>query len=203
MSITYPPGSPAQPVQRGALRLPSRWFGYAAAAWGLLFAVPSFLWATGRTFGAQTTVSPQLVKLARDGVPWFVAVLWATGLLKLLGALVGVGLARLRGRRTSRLLVLCAGGAAVLLTWHGGLFVIHGVLVEAGNVPVEPALAGLTRWYLYLWGPWFIIGGLAFAAAGALYARRHEDRRSLLLYGAGGAFGALALSLASTTTGIG
>ncbi|MFI6148582.1 DUF3995 domain-containing protein [Streptomyces sp. NPDC051109] len=165
--------------------------------------MPSFVWATGITVGAQSTVSPSLVELGRDGVPWFVAVLVATGVLKLFGALIGIGLTRPRGSRISRLLVLCGGGAATLLTWHGGLFVVHGVLVEAGAVSVEPDLAGLTAWYLYLWGPWFTVGGLAFAASTALYVRRHDDRGRLRLYGASGALGALVLSVASTATGIG
>ncbi|GAA2689634.1 hypothetical protein GCM10009864_74510 [Streptomyces lunalinharesii] len=55
----------------------------------------------------------------------------------------------------------------------------------------------------YLWGPWFIAGGLAFATATALYVRRHDDRREVRLYGATGTFAALLLSLLSTTTGIG
>ncbi|GHF28225.1 hypothetical protein GCM10010218_06670 [Streptomyces mashuensis] len=181
-----------------------KWPGRVAAAWGVLFAVPSFVWASGSTFGAQSTVSPSLVRLARDGVPWFLAVLVVTGVLKLFGALVGIGLTRPRGSRVSRLLVFCGGGAAVLLAWHGGLFVVHGVLAEAGAVPVEPDLAGLTRWYLYLWGPWFVAGGLAFAAATALYVRHGAgDRRTLRFLGAVGAFGSLALSVASTATGIG
>ncbi|MES4908820.1 MULTISPECIES: hypothetical protein [unclassified Streptomyces] len=99
--------------------------------------------------------------------------------------------------------MFCGGGAATLLTWHGGLFVVHGVLIEAGAVSVEPDLAGLTGWYLYLWGPWFIMGGLAFAVATALYVRQRGDRRKMRLYGAVGALGALVLSLVSTATGIG
>ncbi|MEH6373231.1 DUF3995 domain-containing protein [Streptomyces sp. KLMMK] len=182
---------------------PGKWWGYAAAAWGLLFAVPSFVWAMGSTFGAQSTVAPALVKLARDGVPWFLAVLWVTGFLKLFGSLIGIGLTRLRGTRISRFLVFCGGGAAVLLVWHGGLFVIHGVLVEAGTASVEPGLLGLTRWYLYLWGPWFIVGGLAFTAATTQYVCRHGTSREMRLYGAVGALGALLLSLASAVTGIG
>ncbi|MEU0787211.1 hypothetical protein ABZ341_37385 [Streptomyces sp. NPDC006173] len=130
--------------------------------------MPSFVWATGSTLGAQSTVSPSLVKLARDGVPWFVAVLLVT-----------------------------------VLTWHGGLFVVHGVLVEAGVAAVEPDLAALTAWYLYLWGPWFIVGGLAFAWATALHVRQREERGKLRLYGAVGALGALALSVVSTATGVG
>ncbi|MFF7356968.1 DUF3995 domain-containing protein [Streptomyces filipinensis] len=191
-------------VPRRAARLHlSKGPGYAAAAWGFLFAVPSFVWATGSTFGARSTVSPSLVKLAHDGAPWFLAVLVTTGFLKLFGALVGVGLTRPLGPRIGRLTVFCGGGAATLLTWHGGLFVVHGVLVDAGAVSVEPDLAALTGWYLYLWGPWFIVGGLAFAWATALYVRRRDDSRTLRLHGVVGALGALVLSVASTATGIG
>ncbi|MFJ4585293.1 DUF3995 domain-containing protein [Streptomyces echinatus] len=204
MSVMRSPDDTLRPVPHRAVRLHlSGWPGYTAAAWGVLFAIPSFVWATGRTVGAQSTVSPSLVKLARDGVPWFVAVLVVTGFLKLFGALLGIGLTRLRGLRISRPMVFCGGGAATLLTWHGGLFVVHGVLVKAGALAVEPDLAALTGWYLYLWGPWFIVGGLAFAAATSQYVRQCRDRRELRLYGAVGALGALALSVASTATGIG
>ncbi|MCQ8773147.1 DUF3995 domain-containing protein [Streptomyces telluris] len=198
------PDNAARPAPRRVREPhPDKWWGYAAAIWGLLFAVPSFVWATGSTFGARSTVAPSLVKLARDGVPWFLAVLWVTGFLKLFGSLIGIGLTRLRGPRVSRFLVFCGGGAAVLLVWHGGLFVIHGVLVEAGTTSVEPGLLGLTRWYLYLWGPWFILGGLAFAAATTQYVRRQDTSREMRLYGAVGVLGALLLSLASAVTGIG
>ncbi|WP_329201537.1 DUF3995 domain-containing protein [Streptomyces sp. NBC_00667] len=204
MSLMPSPDDAMRPLPHRTIRLHlSNWPGYAAAAWGILFAVPSFVWATGNAFGAQSTVAPSLVKLARDGVPWFVAVLVVTGFLKLFGALVGLGLTRPRGLRISRLIVFCGGGAATLLMWHGGLFVVHGVLVKAGAVSVAPDLAPLTDWYLYLWGPWFIIGGLAFAGATALHARQRDDRYKLRLYGAAGALGALLLSLASTATGIG
>ncbi len=157
----------------------------------------------GTTFGARTTVAPSLVKLADDRVAWFVAVLWVTGLLKVVGALIGIGLTRRRGRWIGRLMVFCGGGAAVLLVWHGCLFVAHGVLVEAGIHSVAPDLAGLTRWYLCLWGPWFIVGGLAFAAATTRYARRLDARGEVRRYGAVGALGALLLSLASMITGVG
>src|SRR6266545_3979220 len=91
-----------------------RWPGYAATVWALLFAVPSFVWALGGTVGARTTVSPSLVKLAQDRVTWFVVVLWVTGALKLIGALIGVGLLRLGRRgvaRVARLAVRDRGGA--------------------------------------------------------------------------------------------
>lgn len=179
------------------------WPGLVAAAWGLLFAIPSFVWAMGGTLGAQSTVAPSLMKLAHDRVTWFVAVLWVTGFLKLFGALVGIGLTRRRARWIGRLMVFCGGGATVLLVWHGCLFVAHGAMVEAGALPAAPDMVRLTRWYLYLWGPWFIVGGLAFAAATTRYVRRQAAQREVRLYGAVGALGALLLSLASTVTGIG
>ncbi|MFE4634524.1 DUF3995 domain-containing protein [Streptomyces sp. NPDC056773] len=192
------------PAPSRALRhRPGKWPGVAVAAWGFLFALPSFIWALGGTFGAQSTVAPSLMKLAHDRVTWFLVVLWVTGFLKLFGALVGIGLTRRRGKWTGRLMVFCGGGATVLLVWHGCLFVAHGVLVEAGARAVAPDLVGLTRWYLYLWGPWFIAGGLAFAAAATRYVRRHDARREVRLYGSAGALGALLLSLASAVTGIG
>ncbi|MFG3115573.1 DUF3995 domain-containing protein [Streptomyces sp. NPDC048197] len=204
MAIKLSVDDAARPAPRQAPRpRPGAWPGLAAAVWGLLFAVPSFAWAMGMTFGARTTVSPSLVKLADDRVAWFVAVLWVTGLLKVVGALIGIGLTRRRGGRIGRLMVFCGGGAAVLLVWHGCLFVAHGMLVELGIGSVAPDLAGLTRWYLCLWGPWFIVGGLAFAAATTRHVRRLDASGELRRYGAVGALGALLLSLASMITGIG
>ncbi|MFJ6349456.1 DUF3995 domain-containing protein [Streptomyces sp. NPDC092046] len=182
---------------------PGAWPGIAAAVWGLLFAVPSLVWAAGSSFGARTTVAPSLVKLAEDRVAWFVAVLWLTGLLKILGAVIGIGLTRRRGRWTGRLLALCGAGAGVLLVWHGAVFVVHGVLVETGARPVAPDLAGLTRWYLCLWGPWFVAGGLAFAVATLRYVRRLDADAGARRLAAVGALGAALLSLVSTVTGIG
>jgi Protein of unknown function (DUF3995) len=180
-----------------------RWPGYAAAVWGLVFAVPSFVWALGSTAGAQTTVSPSLVKLAQDRVTWFVVVLWVTGVLKVVGALVGLGLTRRWGTATGRLLVCCGWGAAVLLVWHGLLFVIGGVLVETGVVAIDPALRTISRWYLYLWGPWFVLGGLAFGAAAWVYVRTSADRRGVQVAGFVGGLGALGLSVIALLGGVG
>jgi len=181
---------------------PVRWPGRLAATWGILFAIPSFVWATGSTVGADSTVSPGLVQLARDRVPWFVAVLLATGALKLFGGIVALGLLKPRSRWLGRALVFCGGGAAILLLWHGGLFVVQGVATKIGLVTVPAEATTLSNWYLYLWGPWFLLGGLAFAGASALYVRNRDERR-LWLFGVVGAGGGLAVSLVVTVLGIG
>lgn len=181
----------------------AKWPGYAVALWGIFFAVPSFVWALGGTLGAQTTVAPDLVQLVQDGATWFIVVLWVTGFLKLLAGLIGFGLTRPWGRSMGRLLVLCGWGAAVLLVFHGVLFVVQGLLVQVGVLDIDPELRGVSRWYLYLWGPWFIAGGVAFAAAARRYVGRSIDRRGGVVAGLLGAAGGLLVSIASVLTGIG
>lgn len=62
------------------------------------------------TSGARTTVSPSMVKLADDRVAWFVAVLWVTGLLKIFGALICIGLTS--GAEDASALLWCFVAAA-------------------------------------------------------------------------------------------
>jgi len=181
----------------------ARWPGYAAAAWGILFAVPSFLWALGNDFGASTTVSPSLIKLAQDRVTWFIAVLWATVVLKLIAAGIGFGLTRRWNPVGERILICCGSGAAVLLTWHGVLFIVQGVLVESGATAIEPTLRAISRWYLYLWGPWFVLGGLFFGAAAWAHTQASSERRGVQISALIGVVGGLGLSATALIAGIG
>jgi hypothetical protein len=57
-----------------------------------VFAVPSFYWAAGGTGGLQSTVSPDLVRLAQDRVSWFITLLWITGSMKVFAGLVALAL---------------------------------------------------------------------------------------------------------------
>jgi hypothetical protein len=176
---------------------------WVAVAWGILFAVPSFVWASGHTFGATSTVSPSLVQKARDGVAWFLVVLWLSGFLKLFASAVGVALSRQRSTRVGRFAVFCGGGAATLLAGHGLLFVIGGVLLEAGVVPLHSNSIELVRWYLYLWGPYFALGGVAFGLATLWYLRQAADRTRIIPYAQVGAAGGLAMVLLSTLSSVG
>ncbi|MFG3549077.1 DUF3995 domain-containing protein [Streptomyces sp. NPDC047725] len=179
------------------------WPGYAAAMWGFVFALPSLYWAAGGMAGAATTVSPELVRLAQDRVTWFVVTLWVTGLLKIAGGLLGLALVHGRGRRANLFLQLAGWGAGVLLVWHGGLFLVQGLLVRGGVVTIAPELLPVSRWYTYLWGPWFVLGGLLFIAAARTRLRSLTDRRSAAIAGALGGLGALALSVAMLAAGVG
>lgn len=136
------------------------WAGYAAAAWMLVFATLSFYWALGGTAGLNT-VSPALQEITRQ--PWFVTVLWLTGILK-----IGVGLLALVrpwGRRIPRwLLLIAAWGTGALLLVHGGDFVIQSALTKTGLISFSDLAAWTAaHWQTFVWDR----GGYSAASSSA------------------------------------
>ena len=121
------------------------------------------------------TLGPGIAAMARD--PWFVALVWATGVAKVLAGLLA--LVRPWGRRIPRWVLLAgAWGGGALLVLHGGDFVVQGALALGGFVDVPaPAPWAAIRWYTFLWGPWFLVGGLLFCAAAWRYGRGSRRRR--------------------------
>ena len=74
------------------------WAAYAACVWALMFAAMSFYWAAGGTAGLHTFGN--LIRergLARD--PALIAITWVTGVLKVIGGLLGLAFVRPWGRR--------------------------------------------------------------------------------------------------------
>ncbi len=175
------------------------WVTYGACGWSFLFAALSFYWALGGTAGAET-VSPEIVQLARAHVPWFIAVLWLTAILKVCSGFVALALIQPWGRRVpSWILLLLAWGAGTLFFVHGGLFFAVGFLALSGAISVRTPETVL-RWDTFLWGPWWLIGGILFLLAAWIYARRLPNRRVSLVFSALGVSGALVLLVLSGGT---
>ncbi len=150
--------------RRDGSALRETWAAYAAGGWAFLFAAPSFHWAAGGTLGTGT-LGPGIAAIARD--PWFVAVVWATGVAKVLAGLLALSLVRPWGRRIPRWALLAgAWGGGVLLVLHGADFVAQGALALGGFVDVPASVPpAAIRWSTFLWGPWFLLGGLLFCIA--------------------------------------
>ncbi|HEX7746207.1 MAG TPA: DUF3995 domain-containing protein, partial [Micromonosporaceae bacterium] len=84
---------------------PGGWSGYAACLWALTFAMVSFYWAAGGRLGEGTIgAAVEGPALARD--PAFVALLWATAVLKILAAVLALALVGKILRWVPRWLVL-------------------------------------------------------------------------------------------------
>lgn len=175
------------------------WVAYGACGWAFLFAALSFYWALGGTAGADT-VSPEIVQLARAHVPWFIAVLWITAIIKVCSGFLALALIRPWGRRVPRwILLILAWGAGTLLFVHGGLFFVVGILAMSGAISVSTP-ATVLHWYTFLWGPWWLVGGILFLGAAWIYFRRSPEWRVSLVFSALGVFGALVLLVLSGGT---
>lgn len=157
-----------------------RWAGYAgytACAWALAFAAVSFYWAAGGTAGADT-IGPSLTSLALARDPTFIAILWATGALKLAAGLFALALVRPWGQRILRWLLLLAGwGTGAALIAYGGASFVQHALMLTGIIGIPAGLGAVAaRWHLLLWDPWWLLGGILFVVAAWRFGRKTSLR---------------------------
>jgi hypothetical protein len=160
----------------GRIRL-VRTIAYAAAGWACAFAAQSFYYAAGGTAGASA-FPPSITEPVLARHPGAVAVMWGTGALKLLAA----GLALALVRRWSsvwldRGLTFVAWGAAVVMGLYEGLLsLVQHALMLAGAVAVPAGLGRESaRWHVWLFDPYWLLGGLLFAALA--WQRRGRSRQ--------------------------
>jgi hypothetical protein len=148
-----------------------RWARRAAAAacgWALLFAALSFFWAAGGRTGLQPLEQPP----ASSRAVWLVADL-AAGILKIGGGLLALALVRTgEQRRIHRMMLAAAWIGGVGLCLYGGLGLVSDVLHVAGIIN-DPATRKWFFWYLVLWDPWFVLGGVLYVAT-AWFTRRSD-----------------------------
>jgi hypothetical protein len=135
----------------------TRWAGYAACAWALAFAAVHLYWGLGGAAGL-----PPGRSLA-DNTALFVIDLVAIPLC-LAAAALALALARPWGGRLPRWLLLGgAWGAAALFVVHALPTVVDAAILALGRRP--RALTAEDRFSLFLYEPWFLLGGVLFGAA--------------------------------------
>lgn len=165
-----------------APRLLRQWAGYGAGVWSFIFAALSIYWAAGGT-GFGDTIGKELENLALSRDPGFVAILWITGLAKILIGILALALVQAWGRRIPRWILLTGGWATGLLLTLYSLanFVEHG-LMQLGFMAVPKGLGEIAlRWHLLLWDPWWLIGGALFTVATWQYSYRLSKPKTNLL----------------------
>lgn len=161
---------PAVPGNRTVRRV-----GFAAAAWALLFAALSLYWALAASFGwawaidgvlGARTVGRDIARMAAAGDAGFIATLWLSVVVKALLALIPLALVQPWGRFFSGWLRLAGCWVAgALLALYGLLNGIEHVTMVSGAMTTPAALGErAARWHLFLWDPFWLLGGLLFLA---------------------------------------
>jgi Protein of unknown function (DUF3995) len=153
------------------------WAAYAAAAWAFAFAAVSFYWAAGGEV-ALDTLAVEIERDARARDSATVALTWATGAVKVLGGLVALALVRPWGASIPRrLLLVLAMGAGAGLTLYGAAGLVEKILMKTGAIDVSASF-GSDRviWYLLLWDPYWLLGGILFLLAALRFRRAGAAR---------------------------
>lgn len=165
------------PAVPGSRRV--RQVAFAAALWALLFAALSLYWAVAASFdwrwaldgllGAQT-VGRDIARMVVERDTGFIATIWASAVVKALLALVPLALVQPWGRFFSSWLRL-AGCWTVgsLLALYGLINGLEHLAMATGAIATPAALGErAARWHLFLWDPFWLLGGLLFLATARL-----------------------------------
>jgi len=141
----------------------------------MVFAAISVHWLLGGTVGINTLANV-IQEAAAENDRDFRIMTWVTVELKVLGGLLALATIRPWGRVIPRR-VLLAGlvAAGVLLTLYGVAGFVEKALMLSGVIDIPASMGeGPARWYLVLWEPWWILGGVLFLLT-ANAMRRSDD----------------------------
>jgi hypothetical protein len=143
---------------------------YAAFAWATLFAALSFYWAAGGD-GLVTTLAHTLRADAAKRDAGFVATIYATAVLKLAAAALAISL--VRPWPAPRLRRGLAWAAGVGLTLYGLAGEVEKILMKTGAIDVPKSFGhDAVDWYLFLWEPVWILGGVLFLLSAYTSSRK-------------------------------
>ena len=157
-------------VTSDTLRRWPGWAAYAAGAWALAFAVVHLYWALGGAGGLPKGMSVDL------NTALFVIDVLAVPLC-VVGALLALSLVRPWGQLfPSRLLLASAWAVCALLIVHSAPTLVEGGLVVTGLRDAK--LSMLEQWSLFVYEPWFFVGGVLYGAASWGYGRSGRRRES-------------------------
>lgn len=145
------------------------WVAFAACGWAFLFAALSFFWAAGGRTGLQP-----LELEATSGNAFWIGANLIVGILKIAMGLLTLALVQSRGRIVpSKLLRFGVWVLGMGMFLYGGAGLVSDVLHVTGIIS-DPANGKWFFWYLVLWDPCWMLGGILYVIA-AWLTRRPSD----------------------------
>lgn len=171
----------------------TRWAGYAAMAWCVVFGGLHLYWAVGGTAGFAEFSMPsnKILALTRD--PLYIGITWGVVIVCVFGAIFALASFQTWSRRIPQWLVLTPLWIACgMLLVRGFGNPIQSAFIVGGGMPFMP-LAGAdtqawNQWLLMdaiLFSPWFILGGFVFGATAWCARRQGDDLRGREMASAG------------------
>jgi uncharacterized protein DUF3995 len=131
---------------------------YAACGWALLFAAANIYWGLGGELAIPIAYPD--TALAN---PALAAGNWLAGVLKAGLGLIALATAQSWGQLIPhRLLLISAYATGICMALYGALGLIVDGLRLVGVFAVPPSALMSLRWHVFVWDPWWIIGGVLF-----------------------------------------
>lgn len=138
-----------------------KWILSFGVIWTILFSGLSFYWAMGGMFGVRS-LGGAIYEMALNPAPSFVKIVWITGFIKLLGAVLLMMLLmkwRKSWIQTSLYLITKVCG---LLLFLYGLFNFITISLSAMDVLNLELERYATFWRLVFWEPYWMVGGILY-----------------------------------------
>ncbi|ONK21122.1 hypothetical protein BLX87_23730 [Bacillus sp. VT-16-64] len=163
----------------------NQYFLYVGVLWTVLFAGMSFYWAMGGMNGVKS-LGGAIYEQALHPDPAFIIVVWITGFIKLLGAiLLLMLLVNWRNSWIKKVLYFIIKSAGILLFVYGLVNFITIALHALGILDLELDRYA-TFWRLLFWEPYWMAGGLfyffslkkEYAASGHTLSHKSSERFS-------------------------
>ncbi|GAB2571933.1 DUF3995 domain-containing protein [Gracilibacillus alcaliphilus] len=139
----------------------NHWFVVLGIAWTIIFAGMSFYWAIGGMLGVRS-LGGAVYEMSLNPEPSFIMIVWLTGLIKLLGAILLLLLfVQWSNAVIKKILYYIAKAAGVLLFLYGLLNFIT-ISMSAINLLQFDLDAYATFWRLVFWEPFWMLGGVCY-----------------------------------------
>ena len=133
-----------------------------------------------RGTGGAGTIARSLADRAAERDPELVATLWGAAVLKAMVAALALALARPATARFARVVRLAGWITGGALTFYGaaGLIEFAFMALGARDVPTDVGDTAML-WYVFLWEPLWLLGGLLFLVAARQAARTTGHREAI------------------------
>jgi hypothetical protein len=153
----------------------AEWWAYGAACWAFAFALYSLYGALGGDLGVDQLAN-EIREQAKERDSGFVAQLWAATALKVIAGLLALALVQDWGRAIpSPALRIAAWLVAIGLIVYGASNLIRFGLMDLGVIDTPDSVGSYAvSWYVFLWEPIWLLGGVLFAAAAWRFDRTSQ-----------------------------